>query len=432
MRSPDELEREIVARKLAEEALQKANAQLEQRVEERTGDLTQAVSALRDEREKLKKAEQTLKEADSHKEQLQALLRLLHHALALVSNSLKLLKRCNGNGELMEQSLAMLERQTGQMVRLIDDLLDISRISRNMLALRKDRVDLAQILRHAVEACRPLAQAANHELDVRLPPEPVYLNADSARLAQVFGNVLTNACKYTEPGGRISLTAERQDGEVAVKVRDTGVGIPPEMLPEVFKMFTQFKPTLEWSQGGLGIGLSLVKRLVGMHDGTVTAHSDGQGHGSEFVVCLPIDVEGKKARQPSEPACANLPTTSRRILIVEDHQDAALSLSKLLKLAGNQVQIAHDGLAAVAAAGEFEPDVILLDIGLPKLNGYAVCRAVREQPWGKDIAIVALTGRGQPDDRRKSQEAGFDGHLVKPIDIRALTNLLDRLERAPL
>ncbi len=369
-----------------------------------------------------------LKDADRRKDEfLATLAHELRGPLAPLGNMLEIMKRADGNGDLLEKARSTMERQLGQLVRLVDDLIDVSRITRNKIELRKERVELASIIHQSVEACRPLAECASLEVNVALPPQPIYTHADPARLAQVFSNLLNNACKYTEPGGKIWLTAERQGSYVVVKVKDTGLGIPPDKLGSVFEMFTQINRTLERSQGGLGIGLTLVKRLVEMHDGTVTAHSEGVGKGSEFVVRLPILIEQPKheGRRPATVTAA----PPRRILVVDDNVDAASSLAMLLKMTGNETQAAHDGLEALEATERFRPDVVLLDIGLPKLNGYEVCRRIREQPWGKNIVMVALTGWGQEEDRRKSTEAGFNAHMVKPVDYAALTALL--AERRP-
>ncbi|MGH8607985.1 MAG: ATP-binding response regulator, partial [Gammaproteobacteria bacterium] len=313
-----------------------------------------------------------------------------------------------------------------QMVRLVDDLLDVSRISRGKIELRKGRVELASAVNHAVEATKPLCERMNHELTVTLPPQPMYLNADPTRLAQVVGNLLTNACKFTDKGGRISLTVERERGEALLRVRDTGIGIAADQLPRIFKMFTQLDTSLERTQSGLGIGLTLVRELVEMHGGTVEAQSAGIGQGSEFVVRLPILVETPEP--PPEPTVSEpTPTTARRILVVDDNRDSAESLAMLLELTGNQTHTAYDGLEAVEAAATFKPDVVLLDIGLPKMNGFEAARKIREQPWGTKMLLVALTGWGQDEDRQKSREAGFDGHLVKPVDHGALTKLLAEL-----
>jgi two-component system, chemotaxis family, CheB/CheR fusion protein len=365
-----------------------------------------------------------LKEADQRKDEFLAMLaHELRNPLAPLSNLLEIMKRADGGGDLIEQARSVLERQLGQMVRLVDDLLDVSRITRGKLELRKERVELAAVLQQSVEICRPLAERAKHELNVSLPPEPIYLHADPVRLAQVFGNLLNNSCKYAEPGGKIWLTAERHGSDVAVKVKDTGIGIPPEKLGSVFEMFMQVDRSLERSQGGLGIGLTLVKRLVEMHGGSVAAYSEGLGRGSEFVVRLPVLNDKPKAKTP-EPTAEATKTTAHRILIVDDNRDAATSLATLLQITGNETQTAHDGLEAVEMAGSFRPEVVLLDIGLPKLNGHDACRRIREQPWGKDMVLVALTGWGQDEDRRLSKEAGFNHHVVKPVDFNDLMGLL--------
>ncbi len=284
----------------------------------------------------------------------------------------------------MQRACCTMDRQLGQMTRLIDDLLDVSRISRCRIELKRGRVELASVVYQAVEACRPLAESHKHEVNVTLPPEPILLHADPVRLAQLFGNLLNNACKYTEPGGRIWLSAQlasggRQPPEVVVKVKDTGMGIPLDKLDNIFGMFTQVDRTLERSQGGLGIGLTLVKRLVEMHGGSIEAFSEGAGRGSTFVVRLPILIDKPQGQQPSEPTGnEQTATTGRRILVVDDNRDGAASLAMLLKLAGNETYAVHDGLEAVEAAERFRPDVVLLDIGLPKLNGRDAARRIRE------------------------------------------------------
>jgi len=327
----------------------------------------------------------------------------------------------------------MLERQLGHLVRLVDDLLDVSRITRDRLELRLGRVELASIVRQAVEAGEPLMDERRQKLQVDLPSEPIYLLADPVRLAQVFGNLLSNASKYTEPGGDIRVGASRQDGQVTVTVTDTGIGIGPDSLERVFEMFAQVHDSIERAQGGLGIGLTLVRRLVEMHGGTIRAWSAGPGKGSEFTVVLPelVDKEaslGEPGRIPDEAPTGSFhdaeAVTPRRVLVVDDNLDSAGSLATLLRLSGHETHAAHDGLQAVEAARELRPDVILLDIGLPGLNGYEVCRAIRGQAWGRDIRIVALTGWGQQQDRRRSEEAGFNTHLVKPVDPILLASVL--------
>jgi len=263
-------------------------------------------------------------------------------------------------------------------------------------------------------------------LTVTLPTQPIYLNADPTRLAQVVGNLLNNAFKFTDTGGRIWLTVERDGEQALIRVRDTGLGIAADQLPRIFDMFMQVDSTLERSVTGLGIGLTLVKTLVEMHDGTITGHSAGVGQGSEFVVRLPILAD--TAKPPPEPI-VNEPmlTTARRILVVDDNRDSATSLAMLLKLTGNETHTAYDGLEAVEKAAAVKPDVILLDIGLPKLNGFEAARKIREQPWSKDAVLVALTGWGQDEDRQRSKEAGFNAHMVKPVELPALMNLLAEL-----
>ena len=280
------------------------------------------------------------------------------------------------------------------------------------------------MIHSAVETSRPLIEQSGHTLSLSLLPSPTYLKADLTRLAQVFSNLLNNSAKYTEPGGHISITAEATNDEVTLRVKDSGLGIPAEALPRIFEMFSQVDRNMERAQGGLGIGLTLVRRLVQMHGGTVEARSDGSGRGSEFFVSLPLMTETIVGRQSPIAVEDSAPNSTRRILIVDDNQDSAISLAMMLKLMGNETHTAHDGLAAVEAAAEFRPDIILLEIGLPKLNGYDACRRIREQVWSKDILIVALTGWGQEEDRRRSQEAGFDQHLVKPVELTALQTLL--------
>jgi len=370
-----------------------------------------------------------LKDADRRKDEfLATLAHELRNPLAPIRNSLEVMKRANGRGEVIEQSRAMMERQLVQMVRLVDDLLDISRITRNKVELRKQRVELASILHHAIEMCQPHIQNSEHRIELNLPPEPIYLNADPVRLAQIFSNLLNNACKFTESKGRIGLTALHVGNDVLVTVKDNGIGIPPEMLPKVFEMFTQLNSSLERTHGGLGIGLTLVQRLVEMHGGTVTAHSEGVGTGSEFVVRLPVLVEPVHSAATEVPNVTGV-TQARRILVVDDNRDSASSLAMLLKLTGNDTATAYDGEEAVKQAEVYRPNVILLDLGLPKRNGYDACRIIRQQPWGRDILMIALTGWGQDEDRRKSKEAGFDGHLVKPVSFDALVKLLSESAR---
>jgi CheY-like chemotaxis protein len=311
---------------------------------------------------------------------------------------------------------------------LIDDLLDISRVNRNKMELRRARVRLAEAVSSAVETARPAIEAAGHELTVSLPPEPVYLDADLTRLAQVFGNLLTNSAKYTPPGGRVWLTADRRGAEVVVEVRDSGIGIPAGSLRSIFDMFAQVDRSVERDTGGLGIGLALVKGLVEMHGGSVEAASPGPGQGSTFTVRLPVlDVRTESLAEAGAGDPLYAPGTRRRILVVDDNRDSATSMAMMLSLLGNEVRTAHDGNEAVEAAGVFRPQVILMDVGMPRLNGLDATRRIREQPWGRAAFIIALTGWGQEGDRARSQEAGCDGHLVKPVSLSDLERLLGEL-----
>jgi signal transduction histidine kinase/ActR/RegA family two-component response regulator len=382
----------------------------------------------------LRKLAGDLVEADRRKDEfLATLAHELRNPLAPLSNMLEVLKRSADDPETRRRAQETMERQLAQMVRLVDDLLDLNRITHDRLELRRSDVELQTVIQQAVEASRSLVDCNGHELKVSMPREPIYVHADSARLAQVFGNLLHNSCKYTNPGGAISLSVERQGGDAVISVKDNGTGIPPDKLQSIFEMFTQVDRPLERAQGGLGIGLTLVKRLVQMHGGSIEAKSGGEGLGSEFIVRLPVLEKPAVVGTPAPPAKAE-PSRRRRILIVDDNKDSAESLEMLLKIMGNETYLAHDGLEAIEAAEKYRPELMLLDIGMPKLNGHDVCRHVREQPWGKDIVTIALTGWGQEEDRRKSQEAGFDGHLVKPVDHNALLELLGTVrhtEHAP-
>jgi len=380
------------------------------------------------------RAEEALREADRRKSEFLAMLaHELRNPLAPIRNALQILRLTPWDGRTGQPTMDMMERQVGQVVRLVDDLLDMSRISRGKIDLRKERVELASVVNHAAEAVRPLCESMNHELTVTLPPKPMYLNADPTRLAQVVGNLLNNACKFTERGGRIRLTVEvaSRGGdapeEAVIRVQDTGIGIVAEQLPRIFEMFTQIDTSLERSRDGLGIGLTLVNNLVEMHGGTIEAHSAGVGLGSEFVVRLPVLSEPLPPLPQEPSAVTPVATVQRRILVVDDNRDSAVSLAMLLKLSGHEVHTAHDGLEAVEAVAKFEPEVVLLDIGLPRLDGYEAARRIREQQRDKDLMLVALTGWGQEEDRRRSEESGFDAHMVKPVDLAALSNLLVKL-----
>jgi len=375
-----------------------------------------------------KRAEEDLAEAHRRKDEFLAMLaHELRGPLAPLVNMVHLLKQAEADTDLVRQATETMERQLGQVVRLVDDLLDVNRVAHDRLELRKTQVELTSVIEQAVEACFPLAQRLQHEIVVKLPADPVYLLADRARLAQVFSNLLNNACKYMDPSGHITLEAWTEGDHVLVKVSDTGVGIPPEQLSRIFDMFTQVNKSLERADGGLGIGLTLVQSLVQMHGGTVEAFSEGLGKGSEFVVRLPVLADAVDLSEDAPPASKEQETRRRRILVVDDNVDAAMSLAIILEMAGHEVHTAHDGVDAVDAVGEFRPDVALLDIGLPGLSGLDVARRIRQEPWGAGISLVALTGWGQEEDRRNTQEAGFDAHLVKPVEHSDLMTLLARL-----
>jgi PAS domain S-box-containing protein len=354
----------------------------------------------------------------------------LRNPLAPITNSLQVLRVAADQSQLSD-SRAVIERQVGQLVHLVDDLLDVSRVSRGKLELRRRPVLLTDVLLAAIETSQPAIDAQRHRLHVTQPPENVWLDADLTRLAQVFANLLNNSAKYMEPGGTITVEATASATEVVVSVSDTGIGIAPEMLPNIFDLFVQADRSLERAQGGLGIGLTLVRRLVELHNGSVSARSDGPGKGSQFIVRLPR-AAANADKAPVTPAhvttsAGTLP--ARRILVVDDNKDAVESLALLLVIGGQTVATARDGVDALTQFQQFVPDVVVLDIGLPGLNGYEVARRIRSMESGKRVILVALTGWGQDEDRRRTVQAGFDHHLVKPVDFDALKALLASLPR---
>src|SRR5688572_4570288 len=368
---------------------------------------------------------EALRETDRRKNEfLATLAHELRNPLAPARNSLQIMRMARHDPEIMERALGTLERQIAHMVRLIDDLVDVSRISRGMIELRRERVDLAAVLNSAVEASRPLLDQYGHTFTLKLPGEPLFVDGDPVRLGQIFSNLLHNAAKYTGKGGRIHLSATRRAGDVIVRVEDNGVGIPAAMLPRIFDMFAQVDRSLDRYSGGLGIGLSVVKRLVEMHEGAVQARSDGPGRGTEFIVQLPISMVSGGSRRPPEPVPEVAAPVKRRILIAEDNEDTASSLATILRIMGNDVRTVGDGLEAVARGRSFQPDVVLLDIGMPRLNGYEACRLIRAEPWGNTAVIIALTGWGQEEDRQLAAEVGFDHYLVKPVETATLAKLL--------
>jgi PAS domain S-box-containing protein len=370
-----------------------------------------------------KESELALAESDRKKDEFIALLaHELRNPLAPIRNGLQVVRQAR-DSDVRHRAQQMMDRQLAHMVRLIDDLLDVSRISRNKLDLRKSRVTIAEIVESAVEAAQPAIDAAGHELVVTLPSRAVYLNADLTRLAQVLSNLLANSAKYTERGGRISLSAERKAAVIQVTVTDTGIGIPRESLPRIFDMFSQVDRSIERTTGGLGIGLALVKGLTEMHGGSVTADSPGERHGSTFTVTFPTLEDTAPLETPAgSPPQAQLPP--RRILVVDDSRDGAESLGMMLGLAGHEIALAYDGIEAIERAKQFRPDLILMDVGMPRLNGLDATRRIRQESWGQTATIIALTGWGQECDREQSREAGCDGHLVKPVALDELNRIL--------
>jgi signal transduction histidine kinase len=412
------------------EGLQRARRRAEEharQADRKRAELEQEI-ALREQLEvELARRASELALADRRKDEFLAMLgHELRNPLAPIANAVHVMRMLGVENPQLCWARDVIDRQVGQMVRLLGDLLDVSRISRGKITLKKESVELSAVVGIAVESSRPLLEARRHELTLEMPSEAVWLQADLARLAQVVANLLNNAGKYTEKGGRIGLTAERQGDEVVLRVADNGTGIAPEMLPRVFDLFSQSERTLDRSDGGLGIGLTLVKSLVELHEGSIEAFSEGLGKGSDFVVRLPVL---RLALVPSANGIRQIippGTTARRVLAVDDNVDAVESLARMLGLQGHEVRTAHDGPAALAAAAAFLPEVVFLDIGLPNMNGYEVARRLREQVGLKTALLVAVTGYGQAEDRRQADEAGFDAHLVKPTNQAALQALLAR------
>jgi signal transduction histidine kinase len=367
-----------------------------------------------------------LREEDRKKDDfLATLAHELRNPLAPIRNAAAFL-RMKGSGDPdLQNARDIIARQVAHMTRLVDDLLDVSRITRGKIVLRRERLDLAVPLASAVESSRPVVEAGGHELVVEPPAGPLAVSGDAARLAQVFGNLLTNAAKYTDRGGRITLAARRDGGDAVVTVTDTGIGIAPEHLPGLFDMFSQVAPALERSQGGLGIGLALVRSLVELHGGRVEARSDGPGKGSTFAVRLPLLAAAPAAPPPPPPRLnGTAKRPRRRVVVADDNVDSAESLAMLLTVLGHEVKTAHDGAAAVELADRFRPDVLILDIGMPGMTGYEAAAHVRRQPWGRGMVLAALTGWGQEDDRKRAEAAGFDHHFTKPVAADELDRFL--------
>jgi PAS domain S-box-containing protein len=376
-------------------------------------------------RKRAEDAARALATADAQKNEFIAMLaHELRNPLAPVRNALDLMRRSGNEPTIVKRATDVLHRQVAQMVRLVEDLLDISRVGQDKLSIRRVQIDLASVVHHALEASAPLLDDAGLSYTVALPDSPIYIEADAARLAQVIGNILNNASKFTPRGGSVVLFVDRDGGDAVIRIRDTGIGIDAADLPRVFEMFVQTDAPLE-GKSGLGIGLTLAKSLVERHDGRLTIDSEGHGRGTEVIVRLPalITPPASVSRSMEMPITPETKPDSRRVLVVDDDHDSAGMMSMLLEFVGHEVRTAHDGLKAVAAVAEFQPHVVLLDIGLPVLNGYEAAERIRRAP-GIQPVLVALTGRGQADDRRQAADAGFDHHLIKPVDHDILMKLV--------
>lgn len=404
-RGHEALEREVRERQHVEEALRRVNQELEDRVRDRTA---------------------ALEVANRRKDEfLAALAHELRNPLAPIRAAAEFM-RLRGTAEpAVEHARAVIDRQVSHMTRLIDDLLDVSRITRDQLVLRTARIALADVVATAVETSRPIVEQRGHQLTVDLPDDVVCLEADPARLAQVLSNLLTNAAKYTPPGGRIRLSAAMDGPQLVVSVSDTGIGIPADMLPRVFEMFMQVDKALGRATDGLGIGLTLARRIVEMHGGTIEASSGGPGAGSEFTIRLPVLDRPTRSLDPDDDLDIRPLPQALRVLIVDDNRDAAEMLAALLGAWGQQTHLAFDGRTALELGPAFAPDVVLLDLGMPHLDGYETARLMRATGWGARALLVAVTGWGQPHDRDRSQASGFDHHLVKPVAPSALRSLLE-------
>jgi PAS domain S-box-containing protein len=395
------------------------------------GDVYGAVSVSRDITERrraehqLQRLNLELSKADRRKDEfLATLAHELRNPLAPMRNVLEILRLKEFADPQLSWSRDVFDRQLQHMTHLVDDLLEVSRITQGKLELRKQRLELARAMQAAMEAARPTVQASAHHLSVTLPREALYLDADPTRLSQMILNLLNNAAKYTPLGGSISLAAEREGDEAVIVVRDSGIGIPSEHLNSVFEMFSQLAPALERSQGGLGIGLALVRGLAELHGGTVAAFSGGPGNGSEFVIRLPLS---KATSEPPDSEPSEVPRSAGlRVVIVDDNADAADSLAMVLELEGHEVRTAGDGIAGLQLVGEFAPQAVILDIGLPLLNGYEVARCIRHDHHNTDILLIAVTGWGQQQDKQAAEDAGFDHHFTKPVDPRELQRVLSR------
>ena len=400
------------------------------------GEITGAVTSFIDitersrlERETHEQAE-ALAELHQRKDEFLAMLsHELRNPLCAILNALHVLRLDDTGNPIQQKAKRVIERQVGQLAHLVDDLLEVSRVITGGIQLHQERLEMRGIVDRASESVRPLVDRRRHQLSVTVSAEPIWLQGDPTRLEQVLVNLLNNSAKYTDEGGHIFVTAQQDGNEVVLRVRDTGVGIAPELLPRIFDLFTQADRTLDRSQGGLGIGLSLVKKLVELHGGTVTAHSAGLGQGSEFIVRIPALFPVSESIAPIKIAQHH--GQASRVLVVDDNRDAADMLAVMLQMFGHDVQAVYSGHSALETAVESRPDFVLLDIGLPDIDGYEVARRLREQPQTKDVMLIAVTGYGQDSDRQRSQEAGFDHHLVKPVEAQKVEDLLATLAKQP-
>jgi CheY-like chemotaxis protein/nitrogen-specific signal transduction histidine kinase len=376
-----------------------------------------------------KNIEIALRDADRRKDEFLAMLaHELRNPLAPIRNAVQILKTSGANQAHLKTARDIVERQVMHMTRLIDDLVDVARLTQGKITLKKEKVDLATVVSDAVDLAHPIISELGHHLTVELPPQSVLLYVDGVRLSQALGNLLTNAAKYTRPGGAIELTGTNSGDEILITVRDNGIGIAPDMLAHVFDLFTQSERTLDRAQGGLGIGLALVKRLIEMHGGQVEAYSAGIGQGSEFVLRLPHARDSRAELVSTKKAVAvSAAKKSHRILVVDDNEDSAEVTAILLRLEGHEVTVAHSGPAAIEQIPAALPDILLLDIGLPEMDGYELARHLRNMPETRNAIFIALTGYGRPDDRQNSKSAGYDHHLVKPIEPEELLALIATL-----
>jgi PAS domain S-box-containing protein len=396
-------------------------------IHDEDGAVTGAVNVLVDISEQ-KLVEEQLRRADRAKDQFLAMLaHELRNPLAPMHNALRIMRLAADDASAVEQARGTIERQLQHLTRVVDDMIDVSRVTRNTLTLRRERVDLGSVIRQALETCGPTFDAMQHEVEVTLSPSPLFVHGDPLRLSQVLTSLLSNAAKYTRPNGNIWVTVERQGSDAVITVADTGIGINEGDLPTIFELFRSADGLPQTSQPGLGIGLTLARGLAELHGGRIEAFSEGPDRGSQFRVRLPLIVEEAgelPAESPAAPTAPRPVSARRRILIVDDNGDAAESLAELLALLGHETSTAHDGVAALDMAERLRPSVVLLDIGLPGMSGHDVARAIRREPWGADMLLIALTGWGQTEDRTRSRRAGFDHHLVKPLDLSQLEELI--------